>query len=319
MLPILENGAKQEKMGKKAFDVVVPGCYFCDMVFTGLPEMPQLGKDIFATNFKMVPGGAYYPVSILNRLGINVGWKCSFGNDFFSRYVLDVIREEGIDSSLFDIQDRSVQFVAASFSFADERGFVSYIEAPYPHLTGKDISEIDTRCYLLPGIDSWTDLAEIDLSRGEKSFLVYMDCQHTAMTLETPGLIDALRKVDVFAPNRTEALHLTGESDIRRALARLAEFIPLVLIKQGAEGVLAQKGEEIIEVPAIRVKVVDTTGAGDSFNAGFLFGHLSGASLETCLQYGVITGGLSTTGPGLGFVPEKAVLQKMAQNFGDYC
>ena len=49
-------------MVKKTFDVVVPGSYFCDLVFTGLPEMPQLGKDIFATSFKMVPGGAYYPV-----------------------------------------------------------------------------------------------------------------------------------------------------------------------------------------------------------------------------------------------------------------
>jgi sugar/nucleoside kinase (ribokinase family) len=124
---------------------------------------------------------------------------------------------------------------------------------------------------------------------------VYTDCQYTTSTLDEPGLIDTLRMTNIFAPNQSEAAQLTGESEPEKAAARLAEFCPLVIVKCGGQGVYAQAGRKTWYSPAIKVDVVDTTGAGDSFNAGFLAAHLLGEPIETCLRYGNICGGLSTT------------------------
>lgn len=306
-------------MTEKKYDVVVPGAYFCDLVFTGLPEVPSLGKDIYAQNFKLVPGGVFYPVAILNRLGLKVGWKGHFGNDLFSQFMLQAVEEEGIDPSLFEIHDYPVQSLAAAFSFEHERGFVSYTEIEFSYLSQMEVEKIDTRCYLVPGLDYWSDLGEINQATNRKDFIVFQECQHTALTLETPSLVKALQTVDIFAPNEAEALHLTGESQIEAALARLSEIVPLVVIKCGAQGAIAQSGNEIVSVPAINVKVVDTTGAGDSFNAGFLYAYLAGLDLETCLRYGAITGGLGTTGPGLGKIPPLKTVEQMAANYERHC
>jgi sugar/nucleoside kinase (ribokinase family) len=306
-------------MNKKKYDVVVPGAYFCDLVFTGLPEVPCLGKDVYARSFKMVPGGVFYPVAILHRLGLKVGWKCHFGNDLFSQFMLKAVEEEGIDPSLFEIYDQPARSLAASFSFEHERGFVSYTEMEFSYLRSNEVENIDTSCFLIPGLDYLSDLAEINKAKNREEFIVFQECQHTALNLASSGLIDALQSVDIFAPNEAEALHLTGETQVEAALERLSEIIPLVVIKCGAKGAVAQRGTEIVRVPAIKVKVVDTTGAGDSFNAGFLYAYLANLPLVTCLQYGAITGGLSTTGSGLGEIPSLKRMEKMTNDYERYC
>ena len=83
----------------------------------------------------------------------------------------------------------------------------------------------------------------------------------------------------------------------------------------GPKGAKAKRDDEVVLVPAIKVNVVDTTGAGDSINAKFLFAYLAGSSLETCLRYGAIAGGLSTTGPGLGEIPTREKLKEMVYAF----
>jgi sugar/nucleoside kinase (ribokinase family) len=118
--------------------------------------------------------------------------------------------------------------------------------------------------------------------------------------LSDPGLRRALAAVDVFLPNLREALWLTGERDALGALAVLGKLCRLVVIKAGADGAYAlQQGQAVIHAPAIPVTPVDTTGAGDSFNAGFLKAWLEGRALVDCLRWGNAVGGLSTTAPGV--------------------
>jgi len=127
---------------------------------------------------------------------------------------------------------------------------------------------------------------------------VFVDCQYVTTTLDEPGLVDTLSRVDVFAPNQSEACQLTGLDDPQKAAARLAQFCPLVVVKAGAQGAYAHTRDQAYFSPALAVEVVDTTGAGDAFNAGFLAAMLKRKPLETCLRYGNICGGLSTTQRG---------------------
>jgi sugar/nucleoside kinase (ribokinase family) len=122
--------------------------------------------------------------------------------------------------------------------------------------------------------------------------------------------------VDLFLPNAGEARRLTGTETTEAAAEILAAFCPLVVIKQGACGALARTRELQIQSPALDVAVLDTTGAGDCFNAGFLYSHLRGDPLETSLRYGNICGGLSTTTHGTEATPTAAEIEDLATGAG---
>jgi sugar/nucleoside kinase (ribokinase family) len=111
-------------------------------------------------------------------------------------------------------------------------------------------------------------------------------------------LFEALRYVDVFLPNAREAKKIVGTDDLEVAVNKLAEIVPTVVIKLGAEGAMAQRGKEKIQSPGLKVDFVDPVGAGDSFDAGFLHQFVRGADLRTCLASGNRAGAFSTTRPG---------------------
>jgi sugar/nucleoside kinase (ribokinase family) len=112
------------------------------------------------------------------------------------------------------------------------------------------------------------------------------------------GLHEALKYVDIFMPNEREAPKAVGVSDLETAVKKLAAMVPLVVVKLGREGAMAQRGNERFISPALRVEAVDAVGAGDSFDAGFLHEYVRGADLTTCLTAGNLAGAFSTTRPG---------------------
>lgn len=300
------------------YDVVVVGSYFCDMVFTGLADFPQLGRDIFSRNLEVVPGGSYYVVATLHRLGVKVGWLGHVGTDVFSRFVMEAVEAEGIDTGLLQRHDGPVRRVAASFSFEHERGFISYVDDLDETIALERIEQANPRCVVLHGMHYWTQMADLNQTKNRKDFAVLLDCQDTPLTLDSPGLADALRQVDIFAPNEAEACHLTGEETVEGALTRLAEMVPLVVIKCGSQGSMTQQDAKIIRVPALNIRPVDTTGAGDCFDAGFLYGYLRDEPVEQCLRYANITGGLSTTAPGALAVPQEDRVIEIARHYDQY-
>ena len=280
------------------YDVLLWGVYFCDLIFTGLPQVPRLGAEVFSTDFSMTPGGPFTTAVAMHRLGLCVGWMCDFGDDAFSQFVLAAAKREGIDDSLFQLHPFPVRRVSAAFSFSHDRGFVSFMDDVAQTSPVLLIERHRPRCVFLPHLHYGQLYAHLFACARAQGAAIFMDCQSTDATLETPGVVEALEAVDVFAPNEVEALQLTGAATVDQALARLTELTPLVIVKRGAEGAMARQDGEVVQVPAIPVEVVDTTGAGDCFNAGFIYGYLRGAPLETCLRAGNICGGLSTTAVG---------------------
>src|SRR5262245_48250743 len=285
------------------YDVLLIDGYFCDLIFTGLPQLPRLGADLFGTGFDMVPGAVFYTALALHRLGVRVGWACDFGDDFASRFVLDAARREELNHSLFRLHQRPLRRISVSFSFAHDRGFISY-QDPLPNESPIPLIERHRpRIVLLSHLRYGPDLLGLAAATHACGGLVYMDCQARPETLADPAVAAALRAVDVFAPNHDEALHVSGAATVEQALARLAALTPRVIVKCGADGAIARRGDEVARAPGIRVPVVDTTGAGDCFNAGFVDGYLRGEPLAMCLRRGNICGGFATTTRGGGAVP----------------
>lgn len=279
-------------------DVLVLADYFCDMVITGLPEPPRLGADLFGQAMEITPGGPYILATALHRLGVRARWLAQLGNDLFSRFVQEEAAREGLDITLFRYFDRPLRCVSVAFSFVHDRGFISYQD---------EFPAVDVESVLSAQRPRWVVNAPFDGTQRSRALVdhihqhggrVFTDCQFVTTRLGDPGIQDLLRAVDIFAPNQSEACQLTGEDDPTRAAAVLAQFCPLVIVKCGAKGAIARAAERTWHSPALPVDVVDTTGAGDCFNAGFLAAHLRGEPLEVCLRYGNICGGLSTTRHG---------------------
>ena len=96
-------------------------------------------------------------------------------------------------------------------------------------------------------------------------------------------------EIDILFANENELAALTGEGDFEAGLAALAPKVPVLAVTRSEKGAVAISGEERAEVPAEPIEqVVDTTGAGDLFAAGFLFGHVRGKPLGQCLKLGAV-------------------------------
>ena len=282
------------------YDVIVVGGYFVDLIFNGLPQFPVLGKEIFGTGFEMLPGGAYNAALAMHRLGLKVAWATDFGDDDFSRFTLERARAEGLDDALFVHHRRPLRRVTAALSYPEDRAFITYTD-PEPSSSAalKALVAASARVLFISGV-YYGNLynAGCALVRA-KRMKVFMDGNsEDDVTLANPAVRRSLGSVDVFLPNATEALRMTGAADLDTAMAELAALCPLVIVKDGANGSYARAGVQTVHAPGIVVTPVDTTGAGDCFSAGFLKAWFDDRPVVECLRWGNIVGGLSTTALG---------------------
>jgi sugar/nucleoside kinase (ribokinase family) len=142
------------------------------------------------------------------------------------------------------------------------------------------------------------DVGQLFRRLKAKGLAISLDTNDDPQDLWGRGLEDLLKYVDVLLPNAREATRITGTDDPELAIQQLARMVPLVVVKLGHEGALAQRGKERFISPSLTVTAVDAAGAGDSFDAGFLHQYLQGADLPTCLANGNRAGALSVTRPG---------------------
>jgi len=282
------------------FEIIVVGDYCLDLIFTGMEEQPQLGREITSKAFNMTPGGSYNTAIACRRLGIDVAWACDFGIDHFSQFVLENAIEEGIDTSLFIYHNKPVHKITVALSYPEDRAFIAYYDPDETIPAGvKGIAKANAKILYLPGLYYGEALNLGLMLVKSKRMKLVMDGNHQAdVNLEDKNLQKALKATQIFMPNSEEVRRITGEVDLIQGIQTLAAFCPVLIVKDGTRGAYACQKGKIIHAPAIPIQPVDTTGAGDCFNAGFLFSWLREEPLEKCLRWGNVVGGLSTLAVG---------------------
>ena len=283
-----------------AYDVIVIGDYYLDLIFSGLPKFPELGTEIIGTGFEMIPGGAFNSAVAMHRLGLKVGWAADFGSDDFSRFAIERAKAEGLSDALFVVHERPLRRITVAVSYPEERAFITYNDpSPETPAVLKALATISARVLYVPGYchEAWfPDLAQAVCDQDTKLIMDGNAVEN--FRLEMPGVRESLQCLEVFMPNASEAMRVTGEDNLEQAMCLLADVCPLVVVKDGSHGAYACNEGHIIHVSAIPIEPLDTTGAGDCFNAGFVRAWLAGASIEQCLRWGNIVGGLSTLAHG---------------------
>lgn len=282
------------------YDVLIPGGYFADLVFIGLDELPAPGLHNAATNIHILPGGAYNAVVAAHRLKLNVGWISDFGSDPFSRFAYHQAQLEQLSEELFRHWNFPLRNITLAFSFPHERAFVTAQSRFDTSLRAMwTILLTGTRSIYIPGFFTFPGMSLLIDYFHHKGVSILMDGNGIGSPqIHRKGICQVLSKLDGFLLNRREALLLTGAATLDKSIRILQKITKTCVIKDGGNGAYAINREAILHVPSIAVNPLDTTGAGDCFSAGFLYGYLQKLPFIECVRIGNIVGGLSTQGSG---------------------
>jgi ribokinase len=276
----------------KSFDVVGFGALNVDKLFR-VNKIAGAEEEGFITDFKEACGGSAANTIVgLARLGCKVGFIGKVAKDSEGKMLIEDFRREGVDTDGIIVSDEGRS--GKVMGFVDEKG--------------------ERALYVDPGVNDTIEFEEINKDYafntqflhltsfvGEKSFqtqkkLVSTLPEKVKVSLD-PGELyarkgfDALetiiRRTFVLMPNPNEIKLLTGTFNYREgAKILLDKGVKIVAVKLGSRGCYVTDGRENHLINAFKVKVVDTTGAGDAFCAGFLYGLIKGKSLYACGRLG---------------------------------
>jgi sugar/nucleoside kinase (ribokinase family) len=298
-----------------AFDLLVVGRPSVDLMFAGLTQWPELGNDIDAAGLGVCAGTSFNTPAAANRIGLRVAYIAQIGNDVWSDMVAAEFAAEGLATTFLEVEDRPLPAVSVALNLDGDRGFVSHwgggpsVDDRLAERALAVAATIDAR-HLHAQLDDASALEELAKQRG---MTVSLDAFDGASWRSDRTLADVLRHADVLLANEAEAGAMIGTTDGEAAAAALARHCPCVVIRRGAGGAMAIADGERRSVPALPVEVIDTTGAGDCFNAGFLAGWLGSLPLEHALTLGVICGsGAVTDFGGYRGCPKETELRVLA-------
>jgi sugar/nucleoside kinase (ribokinase family) len=265
--------------------VLCTGRLYCDLVMAGLSAPPAPGQEVYAESLVLTAGGgAFITAAYLAALGRAVGLAATIPAEPFAGPIAAELTESGVGLSActYAPLGQDPQITVAMITGGD-RAFVSRRAGPaMPETLGPLLA---ARAFDHLHIGELASLAEMPWVVAEAKaagMTVSLDCAWDAEVLARPDLVQLLDQVDVFLPNRAESNALLRH-------APLGQYAPLVVVKDGENGASAIAGGETLHRPALPVEVVDTVGAGDAFNAGFLDRWLDGAALAECLDAGART------------------------------
>ena len=286
--------------------ITVVGSYATGLTLR-VKRLPSPGETVLASGYRVDYGGKGSNQAVgCARLGANVVFVARIGKDDFGDMALRLYREEGIDVEY--VQQTSEQSTGVGFILVEAdsgNNCIALDPGANELLSAADIAKCDSALksasVVLTQLEIPVAAAEAALSRARTN---------GATTILNPAPVrplpaSVLEVVDVLTPNQTEAMVLTGRSpgedadpeEVARSLIELG--VRQVVMTLGERGALIVNASSSKHVPATSIRAVDTTGAGDAFNAGLATALASGESLESAVEFAVVTGGMAVTKEGV--------------------
>ena len=269
-----------------------------DLIFKGFDRMPQPGEEVFAKSFTLQLGGGplVFPI-VLERLGCRVRLGTFMGTGGASDICQHLLEQRGFSGyEEFPTGHPDPVVVTSVFSWEHDRGFLSHNE-------GVNESALDSETVYRFLRDSRVVFApvghpEVTCRLHREGVRVVYD-NGWSDDLSIDLFKDFLPAIDVYTPNDKEAMKIAGTGDLEEAVRFLARYTPHPVVTLGKGGCAYWDGEDIRYAPAVEAfRAVDTTGAGDNFLSGVIYGMLQNEPLDRCVRLGNIFAGQSTTRVG---------------------
>ena len=283
-----------------------------DLLYLGMPRIPDIGEEIYCKDFSLQLGGGL-PATLINlgRLGIEAKIATELGGDIFSNFAKEQFEKNNVQPlNLYQGSGIPLNITSAVI-LPQDRSFITYgkgnidvddnaKEKFYQLAKGSKITMMQPGGFL----DVYSKL------KAEGTTLVLDMGWDDEMSFEKYD--ELLSLADYYTPNQKEALKLTGAPNAKEAAEILKKYFNKVVVKVDKDGCIGADENEMIFVESIdEFKNVDSTGAGDAFLSGFMYGLFYDYPLSDCLLFGNITGGKAVTAAGAlsAYVTESELLE----------
>ncbi|GGR88364.1 hypothetical protein GCM10010252_29000 [Streptomyces aureoverticillatus] len=292
-----------------AYDLLVIGDANPDVILGPLTGPLAFGQreQLVDTGSFVVGGSAAIMACGAARLGLKVAFAGRVGDDDAGRYLRDALTARGVDTSALLLDaDRSTPLTVV-INRGDDRAILTS-PGTLTATSGRDVpAGLLTRSrhvhaasyFLQPRLAE--DLPDLLRTARAHDATTSLDTQDDPSGAWDAAALDAvLAQTDILLPNAREALRLAGPSadTPQHAAQLLAARVPLVAVKNGAQGALCHDGRTLMTAPGLPLIPKDTVGAGDSFDAGFVAATLRGRPPHEALRFAAVCGSLSTRAQG---------------------
>ena len=286
------------------YDVLVAGEINPDIILSGdvEPAFGQVEKLVDSASLTVGSSSAIFACGAA-RLGLKVGFIGRCADDMFGRFVLDEMNKAGIDTTPVIIVPGGSTGLSIILARGNDRAILTH-PGLIPTLEAEDVSDDLLRQSRHLHVASY--FLQTTLQPGMRQLFERAQSLGLTTSLDTNydpseawrGVNNLLAVTNVFLPNEVEICSLTRMENVEQAAGKLAQQVETLAVKRGAQGAMGARFGELMKVDSLPVKVQDTVGAGDSFDAGFLYGYLNHWTLERSLRLAVVCGGLSTRAAG---------------------
>ena len=244
-----------------------------DLLYADMPKIPDIGEEVYTNKFSLQLGGGL-PATLINagRLGIEAKIATELGNDIFSEFAKKKFEENNVAPTNLYSGNEIPLNITSAIILKNDRSFITYgkssfepdenaAEKFYNIATGAKI------CLMAPGgfLDVYRKL------KAEGTIMVLDMGWDDELTFEKYG--ELFEIADYYTPNQKEALTVTGCDNAKDAAYALKKYFDKVVVKVDKDGCIGIDGDDYFFCPSLeQFKNVDSTGAGDAFLAGFIYG-----------------------------------------------
>lgn len=286
------------------FDITIIGDTNVDLLLGGLPEDLPPERELAVQHMAVTLGGsAAITAHNLAALGARVGLITALPEDLFGAFCMEQLHAAGVDLAQRVLSCESTGVTVLLQHAAFRRAFTYPGSAGKLRLADLDLAYLSrARHFHLSSFflqrELRDDVPRLFATLKLAGLTISLDTNDDPWDAWSGPIFESLRYVDILMPNEREACRLAGVKEIERAIGILRRAVPVLVVKRAAQGAVVFHGGERLARPGIAVTPHDAVGAGDSFNAGFLYGYINRQPLAQCLELGNLAGAYSTTQPG---------------------
>jgi sugar/nucleoside kinase (ribokinase family) len=277
------------------FDCTFIGDLNPDMILRG-NSAPVFGREVFCDEFYLALGGsAAICAGAFSSLGAKACFFGCVGDDYMSEYAMNELASCGVDISGVSVRKGSHSPVTVSLASSEDRALITYAGT----CGSLDETDIPTRDILTRARHIHIGSFFLQHHLAGMFIRIFEDARRCGVTTSldsgwdptgewSGSIFELLRFTDIFFPNESEALAITREKSPNEACRCLSEYCRVSVVKLGSEGsILATDAGPVLECPIYdKYEGRDFTGAGDTYNAGFIYAFLDGMSYPDCMRYG---------------------------------
>jgi len=286
--------------------ILVVGELNIDIILDDINGVPIIGNEILASKMNVVLGSSSAIfASNISVIDVDTYFCGIVGQDSFGDFILDELKKKKVDTFYISQSDKHKTAATIVLNYSQDRANITHCGAmdalDMTYIPVAELSKFDhlhfSSYFLQKGIQA--DIIDLFKSAKESGLTTSLDIQWDPSNKWDFPYQDCLPFVDVFLPNEAEILMLSGENELKKALEKIGKFSNLVVVKLGKNGALAfENGVTTSSPPFLQGDFVDAIGAGDSFNAGFVYKYLLKCPLEESLEFANLAGAINTTASG---------------------